>query len=200
MAERIVTCDIQMDTEIPRVLSCIPRKCSVCVRPLWHGRCQTDNPFPPNTRCSMSRSFSEVAAMILLGSSGRSCGTGGRKTESLTYSHGVRSGDLGGQRNSAWSFAPVAAIFTQPAPLAATHEIKRTRHMQINLGKFLFLYVGRMLKTFSPFMYKDFVNCVRELWIILYYFIHIQLRFRWPVSCLLSFNSCRDTTQHECGS
>jgi hypothetical protein len=55
--------------------------------------------------CCMSRSISETAAMMRLRSSGRSSGTGGRKTQSLTYPHGVRSGGLGGQRNSAWSAA-----------------------------------------------------------------------------------------------
>jgi len=48
-----------------------------------------------------------MAAMIRLCSSGRSCGRGGRKTQSLTYLHkknlrGIKLGELGGQRSSAW--------------------------------------------------------------------------------------------------
>jgi len=62
----------------------------------------------------MSRSISEMAAMIGLHSWSRSFGRVGRTTEFLTYpynnkSHGIRSGDLGGQRSSAWSAAAVWA-------------------------------------------------------------------------------------------
>jgi hypothetical protein len=58
----------------------------------------------------------------------------------LTYRHeikqrGVMSDDVGGQRSSAFS-APVTAIFTQPATLAATDENKHSRCVQINVERF----------------------------------------------------------------
>jgi len=46
MAERIVTCDIQMEREILRFFG--PYLISALrVHPLWHGGCQGDNRFLP---------------------------------------------------------------------------------------------------------------------------------------------------------
>ena len=71
-----------------------------------------------------------MAATIRLQVSDRSRGTGRRKTDSLTYPHKKRSGDLDGQRSTAESSATVAAFFTQPAPLAAIDETKRPQQAQ----------------------------------------------------------------------
>jgi hypothetical protein len=58
--------------------------------------------------------------------------------------------------------ATVAAIFNQPAPLAATDETKRPRQIQMNANGF-FLGVGSHVEVLSVIQVYDFVKCVREL-------------------------------------
>jgi hypothetical protein len=70
--------------------------------------------------------------------------------------------------------APVTAIFTQPALLAATDETKRPCHVQINLESFS-VYMWLMLKSFPPVKCPDFVKCVGELWITLCYSPYVKL-------------------------
>jgi hypothetical protein len=46
MAQRMVTCDIPIGGETLQVCFAYLIN-SLCVLPLWHGRRQADNPFPP---------------------------------------------------------------------------------------------------------------------------------------------------------
>jgi hypothetical protein len=46
MADGIVTRDLQMERETLQVLFGYPIS-TLCVRHLWHGRRQADNPYPP---------------------------------------------------------------------------------------------------------------------------------------------------------
>jgi hypothetical protein len=99
--------------------------------------------FPPYL-LQMSLSIPEMAGMISLHISGRSCGRDSRKTGSLTYPHkkklhGVRSDHLGGQQSSAQS----SAIVFDPAQgqmlitvATATNKTKCPWHVQINLQDF----------------------------------------------------------------
>jgi hypothetical protein len=142
MAEMTVTRDLQMKRKSFQIRS------SYFTSALLSALCDTVNVKPvilsAQPRCSMSRPFSELTAMIRLHVRGRSHGKSGRKTSSLTYphkkkkSHGVRSGDLGGQRSIAWSSATIATTFTQTAPLAAIDETKRPRLAQKHLESFSF--------------------------------------------------------------
>ena len=119
--------------------------------PLRHGR-------PTNRQSNSAHTRRiEMAAVISLRSSGRSCGNGGRLLCVSPYEkpHGVMSGDLGGQRSGAWSSAvllPSPASGQMPLALPA-----RTN----KLGESL--YVGRNLKSFPPHKYTDFVKHVRAL-------------------------------------
>jgi hypothetical protein len=86
----------------------------VSVRPLWYCRRQADNPFPPIPAAECYDRFlrwdddsSPHLRQILC--------AGCRQRGSLTYScntksHGIRSGDLGGQRSNAWSSASLRPI------------------------------------------------------------------------------------------
>jgi len=64
----------------------VPYRSSMC-QPFVTRQTSNRESISALTRCSRSPSMSEFAAMFLLPSSGRSCGTGVRKTESLTYPH-----------------------------------------------------------------------------------------------------------------
>jgi len=123
----------------------------------------------------MSRTISDMAAMIRPHSWSRSFGRVARTTESLTYprnnkSHDIRSGDLGGQRSSAWSAAAVWAEMDYQLDVRLV--IKGGKMQRLwgtkKLGKFLFSSVGRTSQSFPPFKCTEFTKCVRELWITLY--------------------------------
>jgi hypothetical protein len=114
-----------------------------------------------HSRCSMSRSISGVAAISRLRSSGKTCGRNGRNIV-LNISPWRWLGDLGGQRRSAWTPAPFAAIFNRPAPLAATDVTKRPRQVKI-IREYLLLYICRMLKYFPLYKCTDFMKCFTEL-------------------------------------
>ena len=119
-----------------------------------------------------------MAAMIRLRSSGRSCVRGGRKTESLTYLHkknprGIKLGELGGQRSSAWYTAAsmdgngLSAAGHLPCHAGRTRTAL-TRYTKDKLGELLFPFTGRTLQFFPPLKCADFMKCVREFRITLY--------------------------------
>jgi len=78
MTEINVTCNLQMERETLQAVFWILCKFSMCP-PFWCGRCQVS----AYTHYSMSRPISETAAMIHLGSLGRSCGRDCRKARVL---------------------------------------------------------------------------------------------------------------------
>lgn len=75
MAEKIVTCDLQMERGTPQVFFCIPCKCSRCP-PFVTWQTSIRLSISAHTRCSRSQSISEIAAKNRLHTSGRSRGTG----------------------------------------------------------------------------------------------------------------------------
>ena len=106
MAERIVICDLQMEEQFFKFFFCIPHKCSVCP-PFVTWQTSSRYSTSAHTCFSMWTSISQMAAMIRLRSSGRSCDRGGRKTNSLTYLHkknppGIKLGKIGDQRIRPW--------------------------------------------------------------------------------------------------
>jgi len=82
MAERNVTCDLQMEWETLRAVFWILCKCSM--RPPFVTRQMSSWQFiSAHTHCSMSRLISETAAMIRLCSLDRSCGRDCRQARVL---------------------------------------------------------------------------------------------------------------------
>jgi hypothetical protein len=112
----------------------------------------------------MSQSIPEMAEIIYVYSSGRLCGRGSRKTESLTYSqkknlHGIMSGQLGGQQSSASS----SAIMSDPAQgqmlirvATATDKTKCPWPVQINLQNFSYCVC---FTCWSPFCHSLYQFC-----------------------------------------
>jgi hypothetical protein len=64
MEERILTCDLQMDRETPQVFFAYFVS-ALGVRPLWHGRRQFDNPFPPISAAAGHNRFQKWQRKIL---------------------------------------------------------------------------------------------------------------------------------------
>ena len=63
MAERIVTCDLHIEKETLQIFSaCLIS--ALCVRPLWHGRRQADNPFPPVSAAACHDRFKMAAIFV----------------------------------------------------------------------------------------------------------------------------------------
>jgi len=119
--------------------------------------------------------ISLMAAMIRLRSSGRSCGRGGRKAESLTYRHkknlcGIKVGELGGQRSSVWCAMDVnglSAAGRLPCHAGRTHTAIM-RYTKNKFGELLFPSAGCTLQLFPPLKCVDFMKCIREFRITLY--------------------------------
>jgi len=120
----------------------------------------------------------EMAAMFSLRSSVRSCGKGGRKTPlripvwKTAWRYVRRSWWPAKRRLVSCRLASDPVSGQMPlAPAARTNK----------LGEFLFLYVGRKLKSFPSFKCKDFVKHVRVLWITLYNACSSHVTVRFPV-------------------
>jgi len=105
MAERIVTCGIQMERNTVQVcFFFVPLK---CLSPLSHCRRQTDNPFPPIATAAYHDRFMRRRRWFVFVAQADPVV---EAVDSSRYplkkkSHGVRSGDLDGQRSSDWSAA-----------------------------------------------------------------------------------------------
>jgi hypothetical protein len=104
------------------------------------------------------------------------------------------------------AFFASVAIFTQPAPLAATDVTKHPRHVQNKLGEFLFLSVCRMLPSFAPFKCTDFFVMCRgitnnRLWPVRYlHQYRSPLEFRRYTAFLLIISKSRGCPRHDSGS
>jgi hypothetical protein len=88
-------------------LFCITPKCCVCPPFVTWQNSRRYSIFA-HTRCSISRSVSEKAAMILLRRSGGTSGTGGRKTEALIF--------LYKKKNDRMAWGQVILVASEAAP------------------------------------------------------------------------------------
>jgi hypothetical protein len=103
-AERTVTCGLQMQRNTVQICFLFVRLSAVCVCPLSHCRRQADNQFPPLATAAPHDRFMKWRRWFVFVVQAHPVV---EAVESSRYphkrtSHGVKSGDLGGQRSSAW--------------------------------------------------------------------------------------------------